>query len=98
VWTSGGGIIHNGIRLSRDLFSKKLKVIIEYDGVWHFKDIHGQLKDKQVKDKALEDWVIENNWRLIRIKEDIYKSNKQLWIKELVKCVYSDDRQIIKLY
>lgn len=77
-WTSGGGIIYNGVRLSRDLFSKSLRVIIEYDGVWHFKDIHGQLEDKQIKDKALEDWVVENNWRLIRIKEDVYKSNKQL--------------------
>jgi hypothetical protein len=97
-WSSGGGIIHDGTRLSRDLFSKKLKVIIEYDGVWHFKDIHGQLEDKQIKDKALEDWVVENNWRLIRIKEDVYKSNKQLWIKELVRCVYNDNRQIIKIY
>jgi len=78
------------------LFSKSLKVIIEYDGAWHFKDIHGQLADKQMKDRELEKWCFENNWRLIRIKEDIYKLNRQFWTRELVNSVYKSTDIVIK--
>jgi len=96
-WTFGPCHI-NGITLVRDCFSKKLKVCIEYDGIWHFKDINGQLKDKQNKDLLLEKWCKENNFRLIRIKEDIYKQNKKLWIDKLEKEVYTGVSEIVKFY
>ena len=50
-WTFGGSIRMNEHQMSRDLYSNKLKICFEYDGIWHFKDIHGQLEQKQLKDK-----------------------------------------------
>lgn len=77
-WTSGGSISQEGIRISRDMYSKKLKVCFEYDGVWHFKDIHGQLEKKRLKDSALENWCKEKNYRLIRLQEGYFESFAQL--------------------
>jgi hypothetical protein len=97
-WTFGGCLKHNDSRLVRDLYSKKLKVCIEYDGIWHFEDIHGQLKDKQKIDKALEDWCIQNDYRLIRIKEDVFLKDEDFWIDKLVKEVKYGVAKIIKFY
>jgi len=95
-WTSGGNLKQNGLSLIRDLFSKKLKVCIEYDGVWHFKDIYGQLKIKQKKDRALEKWCLENGYKLIRIDEELYKQNKIYWKHLILDEVYNGEHQIIK--
>lgn len=97
-WTSGGGFKYEDINLTRDIYSNKLKVIVEYDGIWHFKDIHGQLENKQMKDKLLEKWTIENNWRLIRLKDDLYRKNKKYWLNNLLNSIYNSTEQIIKLY
>jgi hypothetical protein len=97
-WTSGGGFKYENINLTRDMYSNKLKVIVEYDGIWHFKDIHGQLENKQMKDNLLEKWVIENNWRLIRLKDDLYRKNKKYWLNNLLNSIYNSNEQIIKLY
>lgn len=49
-WTFGGCLTIDGISgISRDLYSNKLKICFEYDGIWHFKNIHGQLELKQKK-------------------------------------------------
>lgn len=97
LWTFGP-CVYDGITLVRDLFSEKLKVCIEYDGIWHFKDIHGQLKEKQKKDLLLEEWCLKNGFRLIRIKEEIYKKNKQKWLQTLVTEAYSGKNKITKFY
>ena len=97
-WTSGGGYKYKGVNLTRDIYSNKLKVIVEYDGIWHFKDIHGQLDDKQMKDRLLEEWVIENDWRIVRIKDDLYRKNKKMWIDILVDSIYNKEDKIIKLF
>jgi hypothetical protein len=86
-WTFGGRICFNDFSLVRDLFSKKLKVCVEYDGIWHFKDIRNQLDDKNKKDKALEDWCSQNNWRLIRVSESYALSNKD-FLNEIEHYVY----------
>ena len=91
-WTSGGNIKYEGTRLSRDMFSKKLKVCFEYDGDWHFIDIKGQLKDKQHKDVMLEKWCLENDYRLIRIDE-----KKFLNCKQIEKLIYEKTDQVIKI-
>jgi hypothetical protein len=97
-WTFGGNLRYNNFPLVRDLYSNKLKVCIEYDGIWHFEDIHGQLDYKQKQDLALEQWCINNNYRLIRIKEDIYLTNKEYWIDTLVDEVYRGVGRIVKFY
>lgn len=91
-WTSGGNIKHNNTRLTRDMYSNKLKICFEYDGVWHFVNINNQLESKQHKDKVLEDWCLEHNYRLIRIDEDVFTSCKQ--IEDLI---YNTTEQIIKI-
>jgi very-short-patch-repair endonuclease len=73
-------------------------VIFEYDGIWHFKDIHGQLDSKIKKDQTLEKWVIENDWRLIRIKDEIYNTNKTYYLDLIENYVYKSKEQIIKIY
>lgn len=97
-WTTGGGIRYNDIGVQRDLYSKKLKICVEYDGIWHFKDIHNQLKDKQLKDATLEQWCIENDYRLIRLKDELYISNKKLYLEKLIHAIYESKEQIIKFY
>lgn len=77
-WTSGGNLKYKDLRITRDLYSNILKICFEYDGIWHFKDIHGQLAKKQQKDKALEEWCKENHYRLIRIDENDFKDFQQI--------------------
>jgi len=97
-WTSGGGFKYKETILIRDMYSNKLKTIVEYDGIWHFKDIHGQLQEKQYKDKILEEWCLQNNWRLIRIKDDLYTKDKVRYLKILMDSIYNENQQIIKIY
>lgn len=98
-WTFGGRLKFGDTSLTRDLYSKKLKVCIEYDGIWHFKDINGQLKTKQCKDQLLEKWCIDNDYRLIRISEEKYKSNSQEYLELLEDYVYNNiNQQIVKIY
>jgi hypothetical protein len=97
IWTFGPCVINNQT-IVRDMFSKKLKVCVEYDGVWHFKDIHGQLKNKQEKDLLLEKWCELNEYRLIRIKEDLYKSDKNFWLDKLENIIYHSNEKLIKFY
>lgn len=93
IWKSGGRLkLNDEETLSRDMWSDKLKICFEYDGIWHFKNIHGQLHKKQLKDKLLEQWCINNNYRLIRVDEDFYKDVHQ--IEELV---YNNPEPIIKI-
>ena len=91
-WKAGGGLYYNGEEISRDLYSNKLKICFEYDGIWHFKDIHNQLERKQRKDKLLEIWCIENRYRLIRIDEKEF-----IDFDQIEKLFFEDTRPIIKI-
>jgi very-short-patch-repair endonuclease len=81
-----------------DIWSKEYKVVIEYDGIWHFKDIKGQLADKQTKDKRLEDWCVENKWRCIRIKEEVYKKDTPYWQQKIKNEILNGATPIVKMY
>lgn len=92
-WKSGGQLkLSNGDTLSRDLYSDKLRVCFEYDGIWHFENICGQLEKKQLKDKLLEEWCIANNYRLIRVDELQYTG-----VCQIEDLIYKSDSQIIKI-
>lgn len=90
-WKSGGMILHNGQRISRDMYSDTLKVCFEYDGIWHFKDINGQLRDKKKKDEALESWCKEMGYRLIRIQDEFFNSMEQIY-----NFIYESEESVIK--
>ena len=92
LWISGGLLKCMGLLISRDMYSKKLKICFEYDGIWHFKNIHNQLELKRKKDKALEFWCIENGYRLIRIQDEFFETFEQ--IEDLI---YNKTEQIIKI-
>jgi hypothetical protein len=97
-WTFGGRIIFKDESIVRDLYSDSLKVMVEYDGIWHFKDIKNQLVMKQKKDLLMEEWVLLNDWRLIRVKEEIYKSDKEKTIELIKNLIYNSSEKIVKLY
>lgn len=92
-WKSGGRLkLNEKESLSRDMWSDKLKVCFEYDGAWHFKEIHGQLNRKQTKDKLLEQWCIKSNYRLIRIDEENYTD-----VQQIINLIYNKTENIIKV-
>lgn len=68
----------NGCFISPDLHSDKLKIVIEYDGIWHFKDINNQLKRKQEVDKETMAYCKKYGYRIIRIDEKEKISNEQI--------------------
>jgi hypothetical protein len=76
-WTSGGTLKIDESLISRDMYSQKLKICFEYDGVWHFKDIYGQLDKKKHKDHLLNKWCEFNNWKIIRISETWWHENEK---------------------
>lgn len=98
-WTSGGFIKLSEDKMTTvDVYSRKMKICVEYDGIWHFKNINGQLKRKQMKDKNLNEWCLKKGYRIIRISEDYYKKNKVVSLKKLEKEILSGKRKLVKLY
>lgn len=105
-WSSGGGtnigkdLNDNIVRKAHDLYSKELKLIIEYDGMYHFKDIYGNLSLVQFKDKLLEEYCIINGWKLIRVNEKTYHKMKWEIIDKIVDMINNIETmdQITKLY
>ena len=82
-WTFGGHLRIQNEGITRDLYSNKLKICFEYDGVWHFEDIHGQLAKKQLKDQLLEQWCINNKYTLVRLDEKQFNSDSIPMLREL---------------
>jgi uncharacterized C2H2 Zn-finger protein len=97
-WTSGGSISYMGERLVRDAYSIDLKICVEYDGIWHFKDIHGQLTQKTRKDTLLNDWCKENNYSMIRISEARFNKNKNECFGILKKTIDNKASGLILIY
>jgi len=98
-WTFGVFFnVGSGRISSVDLYSKKLKICIEYDGIWHFKDINGQLKKKQLKDDMLNKWCQDNGYRMLRISEEFYKKDKSLSLIKLEKEILDGKRKLVKFF
>ena len=74
------------------MWSRKLKIIFEYDGIWHFKDIHWQLENKQIKDKMTEEFALKNGYKLIRIADD-----KNITLEQIENIVYNTLDNVIKI-
>jgi len=98
-WTFGTIANYKFNQLNPDLWSKNYKIVFEYDGIWHFKDIHSQLRKKQLKDKLLEKWCLKNGYRLIRISEERFKEKEfSYWIDFLENEFFNGTNQILKIY
>ena len=76
------GYINNGVvdnhLLHPDIHSDVLKIVVEYDGIWHFKDICGQLERRQATDKLLMNWCETNGYKLVRIDEQLNLSDIEI--------------------
>lgn len=96
-FTYGGAISHRGYIISRDIVSKKLMVAIEYDGIWHFKNIKDQLAQKQFKDRLYEEWIRESDYRLIRVTAVDFTKDKDLY-DQLINGILNKNDKILKLY
>lgn len=61
-----------------DIANKALKVLIEFDGPFHFKPILGEehLKYRKSRDFAVEKYAIENGYVLVRISYDLFDGKK----------------------
>ena len=40
----------------------------------------------------------KNDWRIIRLKDDLYRKDKNKWLDKLIDCIYNRSETIIKLY
>jgi very-short-patch-repair endonuclease len=56
-----------------DLSNATLKIIVEYDGPSHFRNIYGNLEQQQQKDKNVNEWAILNNWKIYRISDHYFQ-------------------------
>lgn len=85
---------------SLDIYSNELKLIIEFDGIYHFKNIYNNLDQVQLKDKLLEEWCITNNWKIIRVNEITYINQKEKLLLTLFEMItnYQSLPSVSKLY
>ena len=75
--------------INPDIYSDKLQIVIEYDGIWHFKDIHNQLERKQEYDRLTLYWCQKYNYRLIRIDSEL-----NLKDNEIIDIIYNSDEEL----
>jgi len=63
-----------------------------------FKNVWNRLKEVKEKDNLYKIWCKENNFKLIRIKHDLYIKEKIYWIKILIKEAYFENAQYKEYY
>lgn len=92
-FTSGGNFkLEDNSRKSLDIYSKDFKIIIEYDGIYHFKDIYGNFEKVKHKDRLIEKWCIDNNWKIIRVNEKTYHLHKEKVINTIFDMIKNLDQ------
>lgn len=90
-------------RKAVDLINHHLRVVVEYDGEWHFRKLHELHNFEQVKakDQETEQWCTEHNYTLYRISENYFKrtldSNVQLVVDD-IECVFDGTDSVVKRY
>lgn len=81
-----------------DMFSHKLKIVFQYDGIYHFKTIYRNqdLQKSKLKQKVLQQWCIQNGYKLLRISESWFHSiGKDVSIVQNI--LYSLENPVTKL-
>jgi hypothetical protein len=51
-----------------------------------------------MKDRLLEEWVIDNDWRIVRISDDLYRRDKYKYLEILINSIYNKSDKVIKIY
>ena len=74
-----------------DIMSLENKIVIEFDGIHHFKDVFkkkGNLNEVSKKDQELNSVLVEEGWTVIRVSYDEYdyKENNGAVIAQLWHC------------
>lgn len=59
-----------------DIADSKMRVYIEFDGPYHFKNINGTLEEIQSSDKLLDEHITRHGWTLIRVSYDQWNGKK----------------------
>jgi very-short-patch-repair endonuclease/ribosomal protein S14 len=99
AFSYGGNFkLADNVYLSLDCFSHSLKVCVEYDGIWHFKDIKGQLSHKQNKDVLLKQFCSKNGYQLIRVKDERYFKEKEFILNSIESHIKAKDLDYIEFY
>lgn len=90
-----------------DMSDKSKKIIIEYDGEMHFKNFFGEeiLCMRQKRDKELNDYVLNNNYLLIRVSYDQFIDKQNIKnckfkfgaLKQLVKILKQNKPGVYKI-
>ena len=81
-----------------DMFSHKLKLVFQYDGIGHFKNIYKDydFQKGKLKQALLQQWCIQNGYKLLRISESWFHSiGKDVSIVQNI--LYSLQNPITKL-
>lgn len=97
-------LINKTNRRQIDILSKKEKIIIEFDGIFHFKKIGNKQKFLKIveKDKELDNFAFKNNWTLIRVGNLQYSYKAPSGFKEsclllLKNIIDNRDRGVFKI-
>jgi len=89
----------NEMTRSVDIFIPEKNVIIEYDGIWHFKQVmnehnfNGTLK----KDKFTKEYCKNNKIKLIRISDDVYNNDRNKYLEVIIDNI-NNDKKYIEIY
>lgn len=86
-----------------DILNHKLKIIVEYDGPTHFRNIYGaeKLQEQMEKDTNVEQWCIENGWKLYRVSENYFVNQCSRNTNTVVADIYNfinDTSSVLKKY
>ena len=79
-----------------DISHREKRILIEFDGPFHFLPIHGDdaLKIRQARDRAVEKYAIENEHLLVRISYDTFKGKSfEDWAIQKLKEELNDERR-----
>lgn len=68
--------VNKSQRKQIDIADSKLRVYIEFDGPWHFKNINGKLEEVCRMDNLLDEHIERYGWTLIRISYEQWDGKK----------------------
>lgn len=79
-FTRSGRLTCGNTRKQVDFINRRLHMVIEVDGPWHFLPIRSpdSLHEVQVRDRMLEREILKRSWKLIRLSMECFKTNGEL--------------------